>query len=132
MVGNVLKWCSDDWNTNVYLLMMNDVKSNSENACEGPQTPCRKVVRGGTLRHYNAVLNELKLLPNATGEQQRWYLKKTIYIAERLRHNDLALTNIGFRCVMDIYRPVEYYDADGNFIITNEDKNVDTTIQVDW
>ena len=89
MVGNGIgEWCADDWNVNAYIVMMISETNSVIFDCErkpNDQIPCQKVARGGGWKHYNAVLNRIHLLPNATEKQERQYLYKTIHVAERWR-----------------------------------------------
>lgn len=106
MIGNVDEWCSDVWNTNAYLLLMNDMTLNP--------TDCRldgssfftkdsniRVVRGGGIRHnvdmvskYSGVIKDMEV------DKQGDFLQSTIHVGERGARP--AIFAVGFRCVLDV------------------------------
>ena len=57
MIGNVDEWCSDKWNTNAYLLLMNNMELNPTDCWIYGLTGWTadvneiRVVRGGGVRH---------------------------------------------------------------------------------
>ena len=95
MIGNVMEWCSDDWNAHAYLLMMNGIKPKSQT--DEPE----KVVRGGGVHHSLLMFGNNDKLHNATKQQKNLYLKHTIHIAERDRRYPSLFGLVGFRCVLD-------------------------------
>ena len=93
MMGNVDEWTSDDWNTNAYLLLMNDQQPMPSDVTIGNFTmsPPLKVVRGGGRRHSN--------LKNNLVQDRTQYLQLTVHVAERWAGQTWRLN--GFRCVLD-------------------------------
>jgi formylglycine-generating enzyme required for sulfatase activity len=101
MIGNVDEWCSDDWNTNAYLLLMNGVTPNPQpvNWDTGGHTD--KVSRGGGIRHnVDMVSKYSENISGMDGFKQSEFLKSTIHVGERTRSRPFM--PIGFRCVLDV------------------------------
>lgn len=91
MIGNVNEWCSDDWNENAYLLMMNGIIP------EDISGDGKKVVRGGGLLHSSFIVGFTDTIQTMSIDKRNQYLRYTIHIAERQGSNGSA----GFRCVLD-------------------------------
>ena len=101
MIGNVDEWCSDDWNENAYLLLMNDMKPNPQPIEWDNLGHVDKVVRGGGIRHnpdmvskYSSGIRDMEV------DKQRQFLNATIHVGERRRRS--PAWTAGFRCVLDI------------------------------
>ena len=106
MIGNVNEWCSDDWNENAYLLLMNDMIPNADDPVRlhnGTSIGPSKVVRGGGLRHSVALWESRSRLGNMSNDERYIFLRNTISIAERmpLQPTTLHFAFTGFRCVLD-------------------------------
>ena len=104
MIGNVNEWCSDDWNENAYLLLMNDMIPNADDPVRlrnGSGMGPSKVVRGGGLRHSVALWDSRSTLPVASDDERYVFLRNTISIAERMPELPNTLHFTGFRCVLD-------------------------------
>ena len=100
MLGNVIEWCSDDFNINAYLLMMNDMtpKPDTHIVYKG-----KKVVRGGGVHHSLHMFSNKDQVDHATKKQKDLFLKHTVHVAERQHAYPIGVEHhglIGFRCVM--------------------------------
>ncbi|MCY4567740.1 MAG: SUMF1/EgtB/PvdO family nonheme iron enzyme [Candidatus Poribacteria bacterium] len=101
MIGNVDEWCSDDWNTNAYLLLMNGVVPNPQpvNWDTGGHTD--KVVRGGGIRHNTDMVKKYsQTVGSMDSDKQSEFLESTIHVGERTRMRPFM--TVGFRCVLDL------------------------------
>ena len=89
MIGNAQEWCSDEWNVNAYLLIINDIEPKNKDGYH--------VVRGGgnhhSIRTFNNWSNNLDSLNETLQER---YLRRTIHVGERKGSNSAA----GFRLVL--------------------------------
>lgn len=101
MIGNVDEWCSDEWNTNAYLLLMNDMIPQWVDNGEELFGHIPKVSRGGGVRHnvdmvskYSGKVKEMDTV------KQRQFLKATIHVGERTMAEPFRA--VGFRCVLDM------------------------------
>lgn len=101
MIGNVNEWCSDDWNVNAYLLLINGLEVKPQPIDWDNFGHTDKVVRGGGILH-NTDMVELysSKIKGMDAKKQAEFLEATIHVGERTRMSP-ALT-AGFRCVMNI------------------------------
>ena len=100
MIGNVNEWCSDDWNVNAYLLLMNGIKPNPQPIDWDNGGDIDKVVRGGGIRHnLDMVSRYAGMLKELDKTKQRQFLNSTIHVGERRAGRPFFA--IGFRCVLD-------------------------------
>lgn len=101
MIGNVNEWCSDGYNVNAYLLMMNGMEVNGlVEIFEGKEYHT-KVVRGGGNRHNaDMVAKYATTIKSMDTQKQGQFLASTIHVAERAGR--YAHSKAGFRCVMDV------------------------------
>ena len=107
MIGNIDEWCSDVWNTNAYLLLMNGMELNPTD-CWLPgdgwydKEQNIRVVRGGGVRHNRDMVSKYaSIIKTAELDKQADFLQSTIHVGER---NALpAIFTTGFRCVLDVH-----------------------------
>ena len=104
MMGNSDEWCSDVWNTNAYLLLMNSMELNPTDCWlhgDGFFTKDQniRVVRGGGVRHnVDMIKRYAGMLKEMDADKQADFLQSTIHVGER---NALpAIFATGFRCVL--------------------------------
>ena len=105
MIGNVNEWCSDDWNTNAYLLLMNGIKPNPQPVPAEWKTDGHidKVSRGGGIRHNVDMVKKYSVSVKGMDiREQKQFLKSTIHVGERTRIR--SFNAVGFRCVLQIGR----------------------------
>lgn len=100
MIGNVDEWCSDDWNTNAYLLLMNGVQPNPQPVDWDTGGHTDKVVRGGGNRHNVTMVKKYAdRIKSESPEKQSQFLRATVHVGERTRTRPFMA--VGFRCVLD-------------------------------
>lgn len=101
MIGNVDEWCSDGYNVNAYLLMMNGMEVNGLVEVIDGEEYHIKVVRGGGNRHNTGMVAKYATtIKSMDAQKQSQFLKSTIHVAERAGR--FAHKPAGFRCVMDV------------------------------
>lgn len=106
MIGNVDEWCSDAWNTNAYLLLMNAMEVRPTDYFRGlsgvPKESDPRVVRGGGIRHnVDMVSTYSEKIKGMDVKLQGQFLNATIHVGERQGVSAIVGT-AGFRCVLDI------------------------------
>ena len=103
MIGNVDEWCSDDWNTNAYFLLMNNVKPNPQPVDWDTGGHIDKVSRGGGIRHNTGMVSRYSLSVKGMDiHKQKQFLKSTVHVGERTRTRPFRA--VGFRCVIQTWR----------------------------
>ena len=103
MIGNADEWCSDDWNINAYLLLMNGITPNPQSVNWDTGGHTDKVVRGGGIRHNtDMVTNYSHIIGNMEIDKQAEFLQSTVHVGERTRMRPFM--PVGFRCVLQIGR----------------------------
>ena len=106
MIGNIHEWCSDVWNTNAYLLLMNDMELNPTDCWLAGDSFFVKdqnirVVRGGGIRHnVDMVTKYSHLIKDMDTFKQGDFLQSTIHVGERDAVPASFVT--GFRCVLNV------------------------------
>ena len=100
MIGNVNEWCSDDWNINAYLLLMNGIKPNPQQIDWDNGGQIDKVSRGGGIRHNTDMVSKYsQRIGGMEDREQAQFLRSTIHVGERTGTRPFRA--VGFRCVLD-------------------------------